>query len=551
VSRAKLPAVLADPEALVPPAFYHCPEYVTTIGPEAVDLVTLFGRTPNPEQALLLDDSFGMDRRGRLAAFEIAVIASRQNLKTGFFEFRALAKALLLKRPLQIWTAHKESATDQALADFKEMIEASAELSRRVKGFTEGKGAKSLQFVNGCTIVFRPRTGKAGQSMSANDVDLDELFAAEPRHLGSLLPTLSTRANAQVGMASSAPHEGSDYERTVMARGRAASEGRAVEPRLLYAEWSVQRLLGTNLDGSPKYGPAPCESEDCGHGIDAVGCIADNREMIKLANPSVGRSSAPAIGWDYIDDERRVLQDAIEEYFRERLSSGCEDKSTTGQTIFGPAAHWQRCGLDLEDEDAEVEAPHKPEAIGIAVSVDRTVASIAASAMLTLVAADFAKGRRREVTDDDDAEIETIEVPYVAPVDRRDGVAWVIAEAKRIQDDTECLVLVDEKGPTSDLIKDLEDAGVKVTTLTLDECSAAYSRIYDRVTIGGLIHPNASELDDAVGGAAWRMVGDRRVLGRRQSVEEVSMLEAGTFAIYGADVLGAGSAYEERGLNVW
>lgn len=547
----RLPAVLKDPEALVPPAFYHCPEYAITIGPECVDLVKLFGRTPNPEQALLLDGSFGMDRRGKLTAFEIAVIASRQNLKTGFFEFRALGKALLLKRPLQIWTAHKESATDQALADFKEMIDASAELSRRVKGFTEGKGAKSLQFVNGCTIVFRPRTGKAGQSMSANDVDLDELFAAEPRHLGSLLPTLSTRANAQVGMASSAPHDASAYQRTVMGRGRAAAEGRSVEPRLLYAEWSVQRYLGTNLDGSPKYGPVPCESEDCGHGIDAKGCIADNREMIKLANPSVGRSSAPAIGWDYIEDERRVLQDAIEEYFRERLSSGSEDNAAAGQTIFGPAANWQRCGLDMEDPDTEVGVPLKPEAIGIAVSVDRTVASIAASSMVTLDAELFAKGLRHEMTDEDDDETETVEVPFVAPVDRRAGVAWVVAEAKRIQDETECLVLVDEKGPTSDLIKDLEDAGVKVTTLTLDECSAAYARIHDRVVVGALIHPNASEMDDGVDGAAWRMVGDRRVLGRRQSVEEVSMVEAGTFAVYGADVLGAESAYEERGLHVW
>ena len=64
-----------DPDALVEPAFWHCPEYAVTIGPEVADLVKLFGRTPNPEQRLLLDGSFGMDRRGRLTAFEEFVTA--------------------------------------------------------------------------------------------------------------------------------------------------------------------------------------------------------------------------------------------------------------------------------------------------------------------------------------------------------------------------------------------------------------------------------------------------------------------------------------------
>jgi hypothetical protein len=320
-------SLLEDPDALVEPAFYHCPDYVETIGPEVVDLVELFGRTPNPEQRLLLDGSFGMDRRGRLAAFEVYVEAARQNLKTGFFEFRGLGKAILLHRPMQIWTAHKESATDQALTDFKSMIDGSAELSKRVRRITEGKGDKAIEFVNGCTIVFRPRTGKAGQSMSADDVDLDEYFAVEAKHEGSLLPTLSTRPNAQVGAASSAPHLGSHQQRALKARGRAAALGLRIEPRLFYAEWSAIRVIGTKPDGAPRFGPPSCKDPKCSHVLGVEGCICDDREVIKIANPSAGRSTQPAIGWDYIEDERRRLcspgapAESLDEYLRSGWAS--------------------------------------------------------------------------------------------------------------------------------------------------------------------------------------------------------------------------------------
>lgn len=529
-------SLLADPDALVEPAFWHCPEYHVTLGPEAVDLAKLFGRTPNPEQALLLEGSLGMDRRGRLTAFEVFVVASRQNLKTGFFEFRGLAKALLLRRPVQIWTAHKESATDQALLDFKQMIDSSAELSRRVKRITEGKGDKSIEFVNNCVIVFRPRTGKAGQSMSADDVDLDEYFAVEPKHLGSLVPTLSTRPRAQVGGASSAPHAGSKSQRSLMARGRAAAEGRAVEPRLLYAEWSVQRFLGKNLDGTPRYGPPPCQDKDCEHKVGAEGCIADDRELIKLANPSAGRSAAPSISWEYLADERRTLsadKDGLVEYFRERLGAGDEGNAADALTIFGPAAVW------LAGTKVEVPRPEVPAAIGIGVSHDRSWASIAAASPVNV----------EEVPGDEDSPV--VAYTHVAPADRREGTAWLVDEVKRIQDEHDCLVVMDEKSPGRNLIRRLQDAGVRLTTLTFDEYVQATSDFDDHVSGQVLLHPaEAPELDDAVAGAAWRYVGEQRVVGHRQSTEDISMLEAAICAAHGAEQQRE-SIYEERGLHVW
>ena len=43
-------------------------------------------------------------------------------------------------------------------------------------------------------------------------------------------------------------------------------------------------------------------------------------------------------------------------------------------------------------------------------------------------------------------------------------------------------------------------------------------------------HGNTTELNDAIERAAWRMVGDRKLWGRKQSTGDISMLEATTLA---------------------
>jgi hypothetical protein len=515
-------SVLDDLDALVPPAFYHCPDYAETLGPEVADLGILFGRTPNPEQRLLLDGSFGMNRRGQLTASEVFILVSRQNLKTGFLEFRALGKSLLLQRPVQIWTAHKESATDQALLDFKMMIETSDELARRIKRITEGSGAKSIEFMNGCKIVFRPRTGKAGQSMSADDVDLDEYFAVEPKHLGSLIPTLSTRANAQVGAASSAPWPSSDSQRALMARGRAAAEGRAHEPRLLYAEWSVQQQVGKTLDGSPIYGPKPCKHEKCTHELGSPGCIADDREMIKLANPSVGRSAAPAISWEYIEDERRTLQDALDEYFRERLSSGDEGLAASSMTIFGPASVWQNAEREFVADGVG--------AIGLAMSADRQWIGLTGASLI-------------EVVDGEDEEAEPIDLMLVAPILHTTDLEAAKAELKRLQLKYDCVIVVDENGPAASLLEDLEDDDIAVETMTLREYASASDKFFRKVTAPGeptMVHLANEDLDDHVAAASWRWVSDNRIISRRDGDDsvDITLLEGAILAVPHAEQTG-------------
>jgi hypothetical protein len=478
--------VLQAPDALVEPAFFHQPEFVTTIGPEVVDLGHLCGFHANPEQSLLLDAAFAFDKRGRIP-FTIAGIASRQNLKTGFLVLQALGKAVLLRRPTQIWTAHLDSATDKAHADLEKLIESSAELSKRIKSIGHGKGGKSVTFTNGCELLFRARTGKGGQSLSADDIDLDELFAVEPQHIGSFMPTMSTRPSAQITMLSSAPHAMSAYQRSVMARGRAAALGLAEEPRMVYAEWTIERLLRKDDEGRPIYGPPACAEPECDHALIRSGCICDDPELVKLANPSLERSAAPAISWEYIQAERREMAEIVAMYLRERMGVGER-----------PAAVGGAIDADLWISRKGTGEP-KVEAIGISIDRDRVWASLGAFGGKQLGA------------------------------NQRDRLGpWIYDEAVRIAKKHKIPVGIDGKGPAASLIQPLRDAGVRVVESSTEDYILACTDVFDGLTSGEVEHCDHDDLNDAVGFAGWRYIGNRRVWAAVGG--DITMLEAATQA---------------------
>lgn len=473
--------ILRNPDELVRPRFFTHPDYVQTIGPEVADLGALCGMTANPEQRLLLDAAFGMDKRGRIP-FEVALLASRQNLKTGFLVLQALGKAVLLRRELQIWTAHKDSATDEAFRDFEQLIDGSSELSRRVKRLTHGKGDKSIEFLNGARIVYRARTGKGGQALSADDIDLDEAFAVEPQHVGSFMPTMSTRPNAQITYASSAPHAVSGYLRSIMARGRAG------HPRMVYAEWTVERVIGEK-DGQPVYGPPSCREPDCDHALIRAGCICDDPELVKLANPSLERSAPPSISWEYIQSERGAMAEIVEMYLRERMGIG-ERPDSVGGAI----------APDLWAARSRVGPTPAPAAIGVAVDLDRIWASIGVVGGSVLGAF------------------------------RRDRLGpWVYDEAIRIAGEYGIPVGVDGRGPAASMIQPLRDAGVDVVESTTEDYILTCAELYDGLADGRYEHGDHDELNAAVAVAGWRWIGDRRVWAR--SGGDISMLEAVTMAL--------------------
>lgn len=177
-------------------------------------------------------------------------------------------------------------------------------------------------------------------------------------------------------------------------------------------------------------------------------------------------------------------------------------------------ASFLREALGIWDTDARItvlpkwpkratrDTPPDPLAVGLSVSLDLQWGSIGAA------------GRRIDDRVHADA------------VERRQGSMWLVDEAKRIQSDWQCAIVVDEKCPDANLIPALKAASVAVTVLKLEQCLDAVSWFIKAVKDDRIRHGNSDELTDAIQAAAWRTVTDRPIWGRKQSTDDVSMLEA-------------------------
>lgn len=175
----------------------------------------------------------------------------------------------------------------------------------------------------------------------------------------------------------------------------------------------------------------------------------------------------------------------------------------TGSTVAGIFPRWGILGSDAP-------AKKKPLALGIAANLSGT--------HLTLAAA--SGGKRRHLS-----------VVMRVPFEER---AKLIRKAAKLQDRHGCLIALDEKGPAATLVGDIEDEGANVDVYGLTEFIQACSDIAKHVTDGAVWHSNDPLLNDAVRDAAWRMVGDRKVLGRKGG--DIDALEAVTWASYAADL---------------
>jgi len=159
-------------------------------------------------------------------------------------------------------------------------------------------------------------------------------------------------------------------------------------------------------------------------------------------------------------------------------------------------------------ECATSEEPPAPIVIGLAVSLNLEFGSIAAGAQWP------------------DGKV------HIGSVERRAGTEWLAAEAKRIQTERKCVVVMDERCTDASLLQALREAEVNVRTVNLEGYIEACSELVKRVKAGLITHSRTTELDNAVKSAAWRTVNDRNVWGRKQSSDDISMLEAATFAAF-------------------
>lgn len=462
----------------VEPAFWSAPSFTQTLGPEVGELAALAGFEPDPEQQMGLDLLFALNGT-KSAAFEFCVVCSRQNLKTGLFKQAALGWLYVTRERLVVWSAHEFRTTLEALRDMVELIEGTRFLRDEVKSVKTAAGQESIELKTGQRLMFKARTKTGGRGLSGNKIILDEAFALQADHMGALLPTLSVQPDPQVVYGSSAGLAISEILRGIRDRGRPGKSG-----RLAYLEWCA---------------PKNCAENPCSHEIGITGCVLDDMDKLRLANPLLGRTRANGTGLteEYVRAERQALPPW--EFGRER--AGWWDEPGI-DAAFGPG-RWEACSGSPRPEGLELGA------LSLATSYDLTRGSIGGAAV-------------------DGADV------YVRPLQSGSGLQWLIPRVKQLQDHFKVDVVIDGRGPAAVLIPDLEDAGVQLrimdTNEVLDACAGIFDLVQDRL----LHHESYDDLDKAVAAAVKRTVGDRWAWGRRQSESDISTLEAVTLAAWWA-----------------
>ena len=289
----------------VEPAYSSGPPYSRSLGEEVADLSSLAGFVPDVEQRVALDAIFALGADGRAAAFEVAVIACRQNIKTGLFKQCALGWLFITDQRLIVWSAHEFATAKEAHRDLVELIEGCDPLRKRVKAIHRANGEEGIELVSGQRINFKARTNTGGRGLSGDKVVLDEGFALRDTHMGTLVPLLSVRRDPQLLIGSSAGLGDSLVLRGIRDRGRAGTD-----PSLSYFEWSDDL-------------PGDCQQADlCSHAVGEVGCRLDDQRRWARANSQLGRR----LSLEYVEHERRMLPPA--EFARERLGWWTETTDT-------------------------------------------------------------------------------------------------------------------------------------------------------------------------------------------------------------------------------
>lgn len=419
---------------------------------------------------------------GALAYDEWVLTVPRQSGKSTFILAKSTHRASATKffggRQNVVYTAQtRQAARKKWENDYAAELQHSSRFKSKVDIRT-GNGFEHIRFPNGSQFGIEANTEKSGHGGTLDEVYIDEAFAQVDNRLEQAFgPAMITRRNKQLGVVSTAGwSDASPYLLAKVEIGRKQVES-DTRRGTAYFEWSA---------------PDDADPSDLQTWL---GC------MPALHRPECGprcRAHTVTIAAIRSEYDKAQLSGKLSDFRRAYLNQWLPKPKEAEETALG---NWSSCAVGAMPDDLQVEA------IGLACSLDRSWASIGAATTLP----------------DDRV--------FVAAVDRRPDVDWAVAEVVRIQRERRCALVVDEKGPAGDLVPLIEDAGGVVTKANLSDYVQACADMSDRVKARQVAHLNHPDLNDAVVGARWRTVGDRRVFGRKVSVTDVSMLESVTLAM--------------------
>jgi len=480
---------------------------VDTYGPDAVALMAAGGRVLDDWQCRALDIMLSVDEAGMWTAPEYAEWCARQNGKGDILEARGLA-GLFLDLPHQEdligWSAHEYRTAMQSYRRLKDRIRRlgipdpknanliHVELNPgewiQVK-FHNSNGEEEVERLDtGQRVKFFARSKGAGRGFTGNVLLLDEVFAMTSDHQDAIAPTQLTIANAQTIYTSTPPLDGMTGEIMYGLRERAETG----DPELAYRDWGAGRYL-EELDGDPKASP-PVPALD-----------VDDQELWKATNPACASG--------------RIQLRSIARYRRKAGKIGFARETL---------CIWPRRVRAAEDAvDMELWR-YAGDLDSVPVITDREPVFFAFDVTPQQTAAAISSAGRRE-----DGRLHTKVVTH------KPGTAWLIPRLTDLCTRYKVKqVFVNGAGPAGAVMEDVRAAlaplGVEVVDLKGPEWQRACAAYVNDMREDRLRHCDQEALNDAVGAAARKYVGDAAwYWSRKDSRGDICPLAASTAALHG------------------
>lgn len=300
------------------PTYLSLPAFESTAqGQDAVDLAAAAGLVLDDWQAYVLSMGLAEVGPSHWAAFEVATIVSRQNGKGAIIEARELAGLFLLPEDLIIHSAHEFKTAAEGFMRVEQLIAGCPDLDREVARVRRSHGEEAIELRNGKRLKFLARTGGSGRGFTGDCIILDEAQNLGHENMAALLPTLSTRPNAQVWYFSTAGTQQSFQLGLVRARALAGGD-----PALAFFEWSAEP--GDDHDSIETWAKCNPNMNVAGHGI-AQEYIAKERaalaphifarERLGVGDYPTDKAAAWAVigkdAWELCCDSRSQISDDV------------------------------------------------------------------------------------------------------------------------------------------------------------------------------------------------------------------------------------------------
>lgn len=220
-----------------------CPEYDDTFGGDAAEMAGCYGLSPDPWQALILDDWLARGADGKYAAKTCGLSVPRQNGKNALIEMRELY-GLTVEGEKILHTAHEVKSARKAflrLCGFFEDAANYPELAEMVVAIRKANGQEAIVLNNGASVEFSARTRGAARGFTVDVIVCDEAQELKDEELEALLPASSAAPlkNSQLILTGTPPGYGCPGDVFKRTRKRVLS---GEDKTTAWHEWSVTEV---------------------------------------------------------------------------------------------------------------------------------------------------------------------------------------------------------------------------------------------------------------------------------------------------------------------